>query len=57
MSVVWATEMPARYGPMCPCCGRTTVINRITPHPDREGNAVLCSYQCACGEKIDRKEY
>jgi hypothetical protein len=32
------------------------MIARITPHPDQEPGAVLCSYECVCGEKIDRKE-
>jgi hypothetical protein len=30
---------------------------RITPHPDQEPRALLCSYECDCGAKIERKEY
>jgi hypothetical protein len=33
-------------------------IARIAPHPDRgDPRALLCSYECDCGEKIGRKEY
>jgi hypothetical protein len=30
---------------------------RITPHPEQEAGALLCSYECDCGETISRKEY
>jgi hypothetical protein len=29
---------------------------RVTPHPDQEPGALLCSYECECGAKLDRKE-
>jgi hypothetical protein len=29
---------------------------RVTPHPDQEPGELLCSYECACGEKLDRME-
>jgi hypothetical protein len=32
------------------------MIARITPHPDQEPGAVLCSYECVCRQKIDSKE-
>jgi hypothetical protein len=52
------TESPHRICPICPQCGQRTLIARISPHPDRGlVGALLCSYECLCGEKIGRKEY
>ena len=53
---ILGTGFPSRQGPSCPHCGRRTVIARIEPDPDQDKQTVLCSYECACGEKILRKE-
>jgi hypothetical protein len=49
---------PQRHGPICIHCGLKTSVARITPHPDDELRALLCSYECTCcGHKVSRKEY
>jgi hypothetical protein len=50
------TESARRSCPICPRCGLMMMIARITPHPEREPGALLCSYECDCGETISRKE-
>jgi hypothetical protein len=50
------TQSARRSGPNCLCCGLRMMVARITPHPDQEPGAVLCTYECVCGEKTDRKE-
>jgi hypothetical protein len=51
------TESARRSCPICPRCGLMMTIARITPHPEREAGALLCSYECDCGETVSRKEH
>jgi hypothetical protein len=51
------TESARRSCPVCPRCGLMMMIARITPHPEREAGALLCSYECDCGETLGRKEF
>ena len=50
------TQSARRPCPLCLRCGLRMMIARITPHPDQEPGALLCTYECVCGEKVDKKE-
>jgi hypothetical protein len=50
------TTFPRRICPICPRCGLRTMITRISPHPDQQPGALLCTYECCCGETISQKE-
>jgi hypothetical protein len=53
---LWVTENSPRIPPACRRCGMMMTVTRIEPHPDGEFRALLCSYECPCGEKIGQKE-